>query len=585
MKRPVNLIRPRWYKSHRPNLRVICFLLYGLFLFFISLFLVNPQWDEYLDFSGCVGAANHLLSALRGNLTDISTITSDLEWYGNSFRWPAYLLWSLQKGFPVQIQGGPQSYDHFLRSGFSSSMHLIAVAYSLLGVFIYSQIIAKLSPSRFIGWASIFCLCLSPFWLSNATWNLKDLPVAVCVLIVEFFALAPSESCQSSLGSESRRSWMVSVIFALILASKYAYLPLVVLLSFLYVLSRFLSIYIVDSPSVSLDISLLPWRTTAFIVSRNAFFQILSSFVLSFAFTPQILGNPYYPLHAFEYFIRHPVVSVSRAQAISFFASRFSYLVTPAFLVFALVSCSGLWILIFKRRASSSYLLIGLAGVRKATVCAFFLFPALFFVAPVLVSGRAFYGPDLRHVIWIYPPFLLCLTIFADYARCNLSSSLRIFLRLLLTLSVIISFIELLMITPHFYSYLGVAPFHAGQGDVERSLLLSRYSPGRAPELHRDMFLSCARDSSCSSGLALLLPGTDSNYYARLSFPINPDYYNAYLRLRGWTAAPILFSSFGYSLSVHRSDVCSTIDYGRDWPVRLFSSLEICPEDITKDAR
>ena len=318
-------------------------LLYALFLVLIALNHVNPQWDEYLDFAGCVGATNHLFAFLRGHITDISTITSDLEWYGNAFRWPAYLLWGLQSGFPVKIQDGSLSYDHFLLSGFSPSMHIVAVAYAVFGVYLYSRIITRLSLNRLIGWASILCFALSPFWLANATWNLKDLPVAVALLVVEALSLVPSDSQRKSLVGERLRYLIVTVVLALILATKYAYLPLVVLLSLLYSFSRLSAVFFAQRVSLGFR-SLLSFLMRAVpCLVRQAALQILFAFIVSILFTPQALGNPLYPLQAFGYFFRHPVVAIDRAQALGFFISRASYLVTPSVLAFAIVSSLGLF--------------------------------------------------------------------------------------------------------------------------------------------------------------------------------------------------------------------------------------------------
>ena len=575
-------ITSRGQQSNASRLRLSLFFFYSCLLFFISLFLVNPQWDEYLDFAGCVGAANHLLAALRGHLTDISTITSDLEWYGNAFRWPAYLLWSFQAGFPVQIQGEAQSYDRFLLSGFSSSIHIIAVVYAVFGVYIYSRIISKLKLYRLVGWASIFCLSLSPFWLANATWNLKDLPVAVSLLIVELLAL--SHPSRSSLVSERKRYWVVSFMLALILATKYAYFPLVIILSCLYLLSRRLFVSFAELPSLSLKSFLPLLRSISCRVARGVFLQILCAFVFSLFLTPQVLGNPLYPLHAFEYFFRHPVVAINRVQSISFFASRASYLITPSFLVLGVASCLGILRLICGRKTWLRSPL-GELGVRKVIVCAFCLFPILFAVLPVLVSGRSFYGPDLRHVIWIYPPFLLLLAIPADNALRSFSKSLRTLSSAFIAFSMLITLLELLMITPHFYSYLGVLPFHAGQGVVGRNIIFSKYSPGRTPELHKDMLLACIRDTGCSPILASLRASSDGRGSSGFSFPLNPAYYQAYLRIGEWSSSPILSSDLGYSLSVDQSEVCSMIEYGREWPVRLFSSLEICLADTNQSVK
>ena len=556
----------------------ISLFLYAVFLCLVSLYFVNPQWDEYLDFAGCVGAANHLLAFLRGGSTDISTITSDLEWYGNSFRWPAYLLWALQNGFPVQIQGGPQSYDQFLLSGFSSSIHVTAVCYAVLGVYIYSRIITKLSINRLVGSASIFCFCLSPFWLSNATWNLKDMPVAVSLLFVELLALYSPGSYKPFLGSDRHRFWIVSVTLAFILATKYAYLPLVALLSFIYVSSRYLYNY-AHPISYWMTISSSRLIRRAVHVLRDVFFQVSGAFVLSLFLTPQILGNPLYPLRAINYFFRHPVVSVNRDQAISFFISRFSYLISPAFFVLIFVASLGL-LSFFRGSRLLRYCSLSYVQVSSVIVCAFCFLPFLFCVVPVLISGRSFYGPDLRHIIWIYPPCLLFVTISAQYALLRCSKIPRLLLRIAISASVLISLIELLMIAPHFYSYLGVLPLHSGQQVIDSSLILSRYSPGRTPELHRDLILSCAQQNTCSTLITAFNESQPLNVLSSWSFPLNPSYYKSYLRLGDSMTSSTFFSHIGYSLTVDQSDPCPMIEYGRKWPTRSFSSLKICKMHI-----
>ena len=552
--------------------------LYGLFLSLIALYLVNPQWDEYLDFAGCVGVANHLFAFLRGHITDISTITSDLEWYGNAFRWPAYLLWGLQSGLPVKIQDGSLSYDHFLFSGFSSSMHIVAVSYAVLGVYLYSRIITRLSLNRLIGWASTLCFALSPFWLANATWNLKDLPVAVALLVVEVLSLVPSDSQRKSFAGERLRYWIVTVVLALILATKYAYLPLVVLLSLLYSFSRLSAVFFAQRVSLGFR-ELFSFLMKALpCLVRQAALQILFAFIVSIVFTPQILGNPLYPLQAFGYFFRHPVVAIDRAQAFDFFVSRASYLVTPSVLAFAIVSCFGLFALFgWWRRRITSFRMAE-HSLEKIVVFAFFGIPALLAVVPILASGRSFYGPDLRHVIWIYAPFLLCLAVLADGSMRRCSEPLKTIFQYFISLAVLIGLLEVAVIAPHFYSYLGIAPFHSGQFIDEQKLILSKYSPGRTPELHRDMILSCGNDDSCSSILGRLRQNQHESGMPRLSFPLNPSYFQSYLRLGDREYSSSSFQNLSYSLRVRESDDCSVIEYGRDWPVRLISSLETCTD-------
>ena len=251
------------------QLGLLSLLLYFLFLSLTAIFLIPPTWDEYLDFSGCVGAANHLLAALLGQSTDIITITHDLEWYGNAYRWPAYILWALTSGFPVKIPEGMYSYDQFLSSSFSSSIHIVAVLYSAIAIFLYAKILRRLSVSKSLYLFSIFTLALSPFWLANSFWNLKDLPVSVPMLAILYLSINKKNTKKCKLF----KAIGVAALLGTVLANKYAYAPLVFSTALMYSYS-----------TVSNDASC---RSSCIDRPRLIKFGILLSFVLvnSFIFS------------------------------------------------------------------------------------------------------------------------------------------------------------------------------------------------------------------------------------------------------------------------------------------------------------
>ena len=553
------------------------FLVYAVVLLLISLLLVNPQWDEYLDFAGCVGAANHLLAILRGYSTDISTITSDLEWYGNGFRWPAYLLWVAQAGFPVQIHDGPLTYDHFLLSGFSSSIHIVAALYAVLGVYFYWKILSKLSLTSVFRWASVLSFSCSPFWLGNAVWNLKDLPIAVSVLAIQFASLLPWSESRHNGRRELISFWLTAFALSLILSSKYAYLPLVLLLSLTYCSSRILMAKAYNSNAgIGLSFICSPLILRQLVV--KTLFLSLIAFSLSFLLTPQVFGNPLYPLRSIQYFAAHPVVNVNRLQAINFFVSRLSYLLTPVLWVVSLLGITACFRLLLRARCECPGRL-DIQTLRKLIVLSFGVLPFMFAVLPVLIAGRTFYGPDLRHVIWVYPSALLALFLLAD-SFCRRSYGLqKILLNVLVLSSLSLTLVETAIIFPHFYSYLGLSPYHLVRNLQDHRLILSRYLPGSSPELHRDMFLSCAQSDQCQALLDSIRDSSPVDGVASFSFPINPDYYKAYLRLGQAISTKTLYPLLGYELTVREAGICSEIKYSREWPSPIHSSLTYCPVD------
>ena len=64
------------------------------FLFAIPAFMLGGvTWDEIFDFEGVNGAFWHGINTVKGLKPDLSTITFDLEYFGNATRWPTYFTW------------------------------------------------------------------------------------------------------------------------------------------------------------------------------------------------------------------------------------------------------------------------------------------------------------------------------------------------------------------------------------------------------------------------------------------------------------------------------------------------------------
>ena len=542
----------------------IALSLYFLFLAFTSVFFVPPTWDEYLDFSGCVGAANHLFAALRGQSTDIATITHDLEWYGNAYRWPAYILWALVSGIPVKIPAGPYSYDQFLASSFSSSIHITAALYGCIAIYFYAKLLRRLVESTFLRLFSLFVLASSPFWLSNSFWNLKDLPIAFPVLGVLYLSTLKAKN------SRNLRIYILlaSALLGTILANKYAYAPLVAVSAALYSYS-ILWVPIVGCSKASLRSSLLSFL--------GLFFCVLSAALLvSILLTPQVVGNPLYPLESTRYFASHPLISYNHSLSIEFLVSRASYLLSPSLLLLlTLGSLRGIS-LIFWKKQNDEHLHPWFSRERALLHVYSWLITSIYLI-PVIATGRTFYGPDLRHLIWLYPLILLSLTVASDGFLQTCSSRARKLLIVALSFSFLVGFLEVLAIYPHYYSYRGVLPFSPEEQGSDRPLILSKYNPYAAPEMQAQMFMECSLDHECAGHLNVS-GRLQKSSVSGFTYPMNPSYVSAYVRLGKNANSFPLYRFLGYRFFVDENDKTSSCIRANYVRHRIFysSSIAIC---------
>ena len=543
------------------RISLICLILYFCFLSFTSIYLVPPTWDEYLDFSGCVGAANHLFAALRGQPTDITTITHDLEWYGNAYLWPAYVLWGISSGIPVKISSGIHSYDQFLASSFSSSIHIVAAFYSTLSLYFYAKILRSFSISRLLYFFAICALALSPFWLANSFWNLKDLPVSCPVLATLYLSINPSKTrrvfCIKSL--------VVAALLGTVLANKYAYFPLVILSAALYSYSLICT-PLFGNAWKTIQSQLIKLGTSTFLV-------FLFSFGFSVFLTPQVVGNPLYPLFSINYFASHPLIKSDHYLSAQFFASRASYLLTPALVLLALISLISFVSTFTLRRSinrpSSAF------GRKTAFAHSFAWLSAALYFIPISISGRVFYGPDLRHLIWLYPLILISLVLMTDHLIIVVPHRIKRLFKFCFVITLLVTVLEVFAIYPHYYSYLGISPYHSQEAAEQKRLILSKYNPHSTPEVQAHLFLECARNEKCAPYLSSSSM-QDHPAVSGLTYPINPSYVSAYVRLGEDARAFPIYKMLGYSFSAQNDgSSCMDFSYSKASPL-FYSAGKVC---------
>ena len=99
-----------------------------------SLAVGGVTWDEMLDFEGVNGAFWHGLNWLKGAHPDVTTITFDLEWFGNATRWPTYLLWRTLMLLPWERITTLSRTQILLLSSYFSLNHLNAMVFALGGI-------------------------------------------------------------------------------------------------------------------------------------------------------------------------------------------------------------------------------------------------------------------------------------------------------------------------------------------------------------------------------------------------------------------------------------------------------------------
>lgn len=425
-----------------------------------SLWVGGVTWDEMFDFEGVNGAFWHGLNWLKGARPDLTTITFDLEWFGNATRWPTYLLWRTLMVVPWERITTLSRTQILLLSGYFSLNHLNAMVFALGGVGL-TGVLAAQSGGRRAGLLAGGLLLLLPTWLGHGWMNSKDIPMATSYLLY-------------TLGT------------TLLLRQRRGGVPL-----------RWAGIALMGGSRVSslvfLALSeglLLAWE------GRRAWRPWLGSLggglLLGFLLTPQAWGDPLgYPLAAMG-FISARQGAGDSLGALRYLASNlFDLLPSPLLLGLALL------------------LGFAVAGAgRGADPASRFgrRLPAVPLVLPTLLQllipptllilgGKSLYN-ELRHLLMIQPP--LCVLGGLGYARALQlpRGRARRLIRPLLALAGVataVLLVEVLLLSPYQYTY---------RSDLARLL-----AGGDVPPLRRDYWgfsgretLSrCLRQPACAT--------------------------------------------------------------------------------------
>ena len=452
------------------------FLLATAFMFLaIPAFLLGGvTWDELFDFEGVNGAFSHGINSIRGLNPDLSTITFDLEYFGNATRWPTYLLWRLLSTTPWESFSGLSRTATILGGSYVGLNHLNAVIFGLLGIVLASLIAGQLGGRRLAVWSSIF-LALLPTWLGHSWMNSKDIPFATAYLIYTYGSvlLLVSNIRKSRQPLFSPSSLLRLLGIGLLLGSRIGSLPFIAFSECVYLLFLRRD-YLRASLSVVLGL------------------------FLAYLVTPQAWGDPIgYPIEAIR-FISDRQGSASQLQTLSYIFFHL-YESLPLLLVIGL----GAFL-------ASSF---NQSSLKKRVFVWIPVFLQLSIAPVLLVIGSKSIYNELRHILFVYPP--ICIFSSAGwlwfFERLRSRNFLRRFVLLFGLVLIFMLALENVSLSPYQYIY---------RSDLARLL-----TPGLG--VHRDYWgfsarestSRCLKDSQCSS-LMSQVP------YDLRSGDWNPDLFN-----------------------------------------------------------
>jgi len=436
--------------------------------------LGGVTWDELFDFEGVNGAFWHGINTIKGLNPDTSTITFDLEYFGNATRWPTYLFWRSLATTPWESFSGLSRTATILTGSYVGLNHLNAVIFGLLGIVLASLIGRQLGGRRLALWSAIF-LALLPTWLGHSWMNSKDIPFATSYLIYTYgsvllLARHSRKSCPSLF---SAPSLLRALGIGLLLGSRIGSLPFVALAECVYI----------------------------FLLRRaylTASLSVILGLFFGYLLTPQAWNDP----------IGYPI------EAIRFIGDRqgsASPLHTLAYIAYHLYESLPLLII------------IGLGAFLYAIFCRS-LFPQIVVewtplllqlsIAPVLlvVGSKSIYN-ELRHILFVYPP--ICVLSASGWISCLERLPLRSVSR---HLAALLGFILIVVLS---LENVSLAPYQY----IYRSDLARLFNPGLS--VHRDYWgfsarettARCLKDSQCLS-LMSQVP------YQLRSGDWNPDLFN-----------------------------------------------------------
>lgn len=347
---------------------VLLFLAIFLALFLPSLILGGVTWDELFDFEGVNGSFWHGINFLKGANPDLSTITFDLEYFGNATRWPTYFFWRLTNTIPWESFQGMTRDAVILASNYVGLNHLNAAFFGFLGILLTGFLGFLLAGNRLMALSATLLLLL-PTWLGHSWMNSKDIPIAASYLLYTVgstYLFLPSIK-QSPDKSKTLPSHQIlrALGICLLLGSRIGSVSFIIITELIYLL-------------------LLRGKHL-----RGCFFSLVVGMVAAFVLTPQGWGDPIrYPLDAVEF--------ISNRQGANSSWDTLVYISWHLFDSLPLIILFGLFLLALSLFsgyvARRSYFLPWLPIVLQATIA-----PAL-----LVLGSKSLYN-ELRHIEFIYP--------------------------------------------------------------------------------------------------------------------------------------------------------------------------------------
>ena len=437
---------------------IIKFTCASYLLFFVvsavhSLALGGPTWDELLDFEGVNGAFWHAINYLKGLNPDPSTITYDLENYGNATRWLTYLVWRLLNVFPWEASDNISREALVVSSSYFGINHVTAICYGFLGVVLTGLLAKQLADTKAALFSALL-LGLLPIWLGNTWMNSKDIPFAAAYIAY-------------------------TLSFTVYLTNKRSQLPLLARLSRVI---RITSIALLTGSRIGSLSFLIPSEIFFLLIKRRSYLksnfpELLGGLLFGFILTPQAWGDPVgYPFTTIKFF-SHMAPSVDRMNLVAYITKQLADTV-PAVLLLGIVF-TLLYYLAHKK-----------IRIRRAYMPLFLQLS----IAPILllVSSKSTYD-SLRHLLFVYPP--LCIIAGIGYSKLttdfkrNLPQACVV---LIATLLAILLVVDNLSLSPYQYTYRS-----------ELSHLISS-SPSRDYWAFsaKETFVSCFKDDQCKRQLS-----------------------------------------------------------------------------------
>ena len=401
-----------------------------------SLCIGGVTWDEILDFEGVNGAFWHAINTLKGATPDYKTITYDLEYYGNFFRWPVYIFWRLIQVAPWENLSGLPRSSYLLASGYVGLNHLSSILFGLGSAFLLYRLALVLQPSaRFLAPALLLSL---PVWIGHSWFNSKDVPLAFAYITYTYGSTLTIQSYRPSsqgprplshLRSYSaylRGNYVLALRtfgIAALVGSRLGMLPFVVISEL---------IFLILNPTIR------QLKSCASAFGLGVFLAYLA--------TPQAWASPIvYLKDTLDHYATRSSGGTSTETA--FYISHHLFETLPLVLLIGIL----VFLLSFKRVADPTtyleYVPIALQGL---------LAPLL-----LIIAGKSLYN-ELRQILFVYPSYVFFASIgiasLVPDRRSFFGSVLPVFpvrriVLFLLSVCWIVLWLDNIMISPYQYVY------------------------------------------------------------------------------------------------------------------------------------